>query len=52
MALEKLSNRQLEGCRKALEHAKANRPGGLLVTEQMALDEIVAEIERRNDDDR
>ena len=44
-----MNTKQLEECRKSLEHAKANRQGGLLVTEQKALDAINQELEDRAD---
>ena len=43
MKLNTLTTAQLNGSIKNLEHAKANRQGGLLVTEQTALDSLVAE---------
>lgn len=47
--MEQFSTKQLKACKRALEHAKANRQGGLLVTEQGALDDINIELERRAD---
>jgi len=47
--MTEFTNRQLEGSKKNLEHARAHRPGGLLVTEQQALDDINTELERRAD---
>jgi hypothetical protein len=50
MTMKQFSTKQLGQAVKGLEHAKANRPGGLLVTEQAALDNIKAEIHRRKID--
>ena len=49
--LEQFSTYQLEKCKEALEKVKKKRPGGLLVTEQKALDDILTELERRADSD-
>jgi len=48
---EQFSTYQLEKCKEALEKVKKNRSGGLLVPEQKALDDILAELERRADID-
>jgi len=47
MQIQQLSDRELHGAVKALERAKALRQGGLLVTEQKALDDMKAELSRR-----
>jgi len=47
--LEQWNDTQLETIRKSLEHAKANRQGGLLIAEQITLDSVKAEQERRAD---
>ena len=47
--VHKFSDGQLRGGKKNLEHAKAHRPGGLMNSEQAALDNITAELERRAD---
>lgn len=49
MKLEQFSTRQLEQSKRTLERAKSLRGGGLLVTEQKALDNITTELERRAD---
>lgn len=51
MNLEQFSTKHLEGAVKNLEHAKAHRPGGLLVTEQKALTDMKVELEIRADSD-
>jgi hypothetical protein len=47
MKMTQFSTRQLRQAAKSLEHAKTNRPGGILKGEQAALDNIDAELERR-----
>lgn len=38
--LTELSIKDLRSCKRTLEHARMNRTGGLLITEQIALDNI------------
>lgn len=47
MKIQQLSDRELKGMVKALERVKANRQGGLLVGEHKALDDMKAELSRR-----
>ena len=49
MIIEHMNDEQLNTCIKTLERAKANRPGGLLQGEQIALDNLKADAERRAD---
>ena len=51
MDISTMDDKTLKGCVKALEHAKSNRPGGLLTGEQKALDNMRAELELRADED-
>ena len=46
-SLNNFSTKQLKGAAKTLDHAKSHRKGGLLITEQSALDNIKAELELR-----
>ncbi len=45
--LEQFTNKQIRGAVTNLRHAKQNRPGGLLVAEQAALEDLTAELRRR-----
>lgn len=49
MIIEHMNDEQLNACIKTLERAKAHRQGGLLQGEQIALDNLKAEAERRAD---
>jgi hypothetical protein len=44
-----LNTKQLNELKRTLEHAKANRQGGLLVGEQKALDAINQELQDRKE---
>jgi len=48
MLISKLSNKALTECKNSLDHAAANREGGLLIAERIALDTINTEIEERS----
>ena len=50
MDISKMSNTQLVEIKLALEHARDNRPGGLLYGEQKALEDITTELNRRDAD--
>ena len=45
--LKQFKTHDLEGAQFNLNHAKRNRPGGLLVGERVALQKIDAELARR-----
>lgn len=47
MDIKKLTNKQLTGAINALADAKAHRPGGLLVTEEKALQTLQLELVNR-----
>jgi len=48
-SMKQFSTKALEQAAKSLEHAKTHRQGGLLRTEQAALDGIDKELARRFD---
>ena len=47
MDIKKLTDKQLTGAINSLAHAKAHRPGGLLVTEEKALQSLQLELVSR-----
>ena len=49
-SLDKFTTADLTEAAANLEHAKSNRPGGLLVNEQTALDRIKQELLRRGEE--
>ena len=47
MLIHDISDKVLKRIKRDFDYAEANRPGGLLVTEQTALDKVNAELKRR-----